>query len=85
MSTKTGVDTVLFRVIDPDTALTEHFTVTIRQLNVVETGHLETGRTVSVILDPGKTTAERDTVTVAVEDRAGHVASESVEIFYGVK
>ena len=83
MSNKPDADTVVFRVIDPDTSLTEHFTVTIRQLNVVETGRLDAGRIVSVILDPRKTSAERDTVQVTVEDRAGHGASESIEIFYG--
>ncbi len=85
MSNTIESDSLEFRVIDPDTSLVEHFSVTIKQLNLVETGVLDANRTVSIILDPGRATTERDTVAVTVEDRAGHTASESVEIYYGVK
>lgn len=84
MSNRSEPDTLFFNVIDPDTSLTEQHTVTVRQLNVVEVGSLDVGRMIAVILDPRKTGAERDTVTVQVEDRAGHTASGTVNIYYGV-
>lgn len=85
LSSTVEPDSLQFRVIDPDTSLVEQFSVTIKQLNLVENGVLDANRTISIILDPGRATSERDTVTVTVEDRAGHTASESVGIYYGVK
>lgn len=85
MSAAATPDTVVFRIIDPDTSLTEHHTVTIRQLNTESVGVIDTDRLISIVLDPRKAGGERDTVQVRVEDRAGYTASQQRIIYYGKK